>query len=113
MIDKSFIMQCPACSLPAEAVLKEDYHRFILYRCPRCGSNVVCYEDHVRVISDRMVRKLIIRNKLKFCGSVRFSRDQGSPIPIIHEGTISEDDVLNLRILLETEEDSARIIESL
>lgn len=100
------IVCCPRCSLSAEAVLEQDYYKFIIYKCPRCGSNVVMYEDKIQVISNRLIKKLIKAGKLRFCGNISFKMPP-------HKPPITDDDILNLKILLETESDSATIINNL
>ena len=96
----------------AEAVLDEMYHKFIIYTCPKCQSNVVYYKRKVDIIPDRLFKKLIKKRKLIFCGNVSFSSSEGQPNRQVR-GPITKEDVINLKILLETEKDSAGIISKL
>ena len=105
-----FTVYCPNCSLPAEAVLEQSFHKFILYKCPRCKSNVVCYSNKISVISDNLVKKLLKQGKLKFCGSICFDTPPKKKPSTSRDGVISESDIMDLRILLETESDSFKII---
>lgn len=93
---------CPHCQLPVKAVLKDGYRRFLLYTCPRCRSNVVLFKNKVELISDRLLKKLIRSNKLQHCGDMVFNSQSRRPN---RNDPISEEDVKNLRILLNTSQD--------
>lgn len=101
----SIRLQCPKCRLDASAML-DSKRKFIIYTCPRCKSNVIHYKQKTEIISDRLFHKLLRKGRLVFCGDVRF------PVkPENIEGTlISSDDLINLKILLETEKDSATFL---
>ena len=101
---------CPKCQLPALAELDKDFKKFVIYTCPRCRSNVVCYENKMEVLSDRLVNRLLKSGRLEFCGEVSFHNFRSRRL---RTDPISGDDVTNLRILLETESDSAKIISRL
>lgn len=114
--------ECPQCHLPAEAVITEKYSKFIIYTCPKCRSNVVFYGDKIDIISDRLLRKLIVQGKLQSCGRVSFSdrkrsvrvrSDRPTNEPPPRSGPITKDDILNLKIVLETMEDSEDIINNI
>jgi len=110
-MEKVINLKCPQCRLTARAVLSEP-HKFIIYTCPKCLSNVVCYKNKIDTIPDRLFKKLLKKRKLTFCGDVSFA-----PPPKRQDrqvrGPITPEDVIDLKILLETEKDSARIISKL
>jgi endogenous inhibitor of DNA gyrase (YacG/DUF329 family) len=99
-------LECPKCRLPARAVIESPYYRFIVYTCPKCYSNVVYYKNKIDVIPDRLFKKLLKKRKLAFCGDVVFNSSTKKNLG----QEITQDDILNLKILLETEMDSARVI---
>lgn len=120
MENVSIKIKCPRCHLAAEAVLEHTFHKFLIYTCPQCRSNVVYYRNKIDVISDRLLRKLLKRGKLRHCGNVSFvekslrkRRLRGDIEEEAPRNSITPDDVLNLKILLETEDDSAKVIERL
>lgn len=130
MMDKlSVKLQCPKCGLPGEAVLEEAGYKCILYVCPKCQSNVVCYQNRIDIITDKLLNKLLRSKKLQFCGNVSFAgenKDRGAmskPKVRVRKwirkkktplrGPITRDDVLNLKILLETEKDFDNILSKL
>jgi len=82
---------CPNCSLEARIEIRK-FSKFVIYVCPK-GKN------KVSVISNRMVESLKTQQKLEVCGDVLF------PTISKEKGEITEDSILNLRILLETEKD--------
>lgn len=104
MQNTTFMVKCPRCSLKAEAVIGE-YNKFFLYRCPRCSANVVHFNDKTRTISDKMLKKLIKKGKLDFCGHISFNSKKHT--------AITDDDILNLKILLNLKSDPAEIIKYL
>lgn len=110
-----FRIVCPECHLSAVAELDSDFQKFIIYTCPRCHHNVVYYKNKVETLSDKMVKKLLRSGKLKFCGKVIFKDFRSSAVQSGGDDkrTITEDDVTNLKILLETEKDAAKIISRL
>jgi hypothetical protein len=64
-----------------------------------------------------MLKKLIREGKLEFCGHISFDHSKKiknrKKKPSFRDTIISKDDIINLKILLETETDSAKIIKSL
>lgn len=100
-------LKCPKCGLGTDAEIKAQKHRFLIFKCPCCGSNVVLYSDKVKVLSDSLVRELFMYNKIKFCGEFVSQVVQSDRPPI------STDDVNNLRILLATEDSVDKVIASL
>ena len=96
--------------------MNRGFYKFVLYRCLKCDSNVVCYGNRVGLISDRLFKKLLLNNKIKSCGDI-FSFPKDAPIDIIfprsRKEPISGDDIADLRILLATEKDSKKIISML
>lgn len=99
---------CPNCGLPAKALLKQGYHRFLLYTCPGCNRNVVFFKNRVELISDRMLTKLLKRNKLQRCGDMIFKSSRPE-----RDAPISENDITDLRILLNSSQDSKDILSKL
>lgn len=124
-------LKCPKCGLPGEAVLEEASYKCILYVCPRCHSNVVCYQNKIDVITDHLLDNLLKNKKLEFCGNVKFPEERGARGPkqrktrvkknirkkksvsSTEKGPITRDDILNLKILLETEKDFDSIVSRL
>ena len=90
---------CPNCSLEARIEIRK-FSKFVIYVCPKCKNNIAYYgKNKVSVISNRMVESLKTQQKLEVCGDVLF------PTISKEKGEITEDSILNLRILLETEKD--------
>lgn len=64
-------LMCPSCNKTIKAVVEEGLFKgFVLFSCPKCSSNVVCYENKVNVISNNMVKRLMKSRRLKSCGSI-------------------------------------------
>jgi len=111
-------LECPKCHFPARAEF-EKFHKFIIYICPKCKSNVVFYGNKIDIISDRMVNSLRKRKKLKACGNALFPMDiddkfSKSPIkPLVSSEGITKDKILDLKILLETERDLGSLLSKL
>jgi hypothetical protein len=89
---------CPKCGFPANASIEDECQEFLLFICPKCHSNVVYYDHKLDIISDHFLAKLVWKKKLKTCGVLKvlpnYSRDKEQPI--------NEDDIINLRIALQT-----------
>jgi len=103
-------LKCPKCSFPIQAKIEERQHKFLLYVCPKCNSNVVYYKNKVDIISDDMVRYLQFRKNIIICGNSYFIDPRPKPT---REAVINQDDLLNLSILLNTENDVEKIISQL
>lgn len=88
---------CPRCSYSIDAIVDPAY-LFILYKCPQCQSNVVNYKNKVDIISDRLFLKLISKRKFKFIINKQTSK-------LVTATCITENQIKNLRILMETEKD--------
>ena len=97
---------CPKCGQSVEAELKKNKLKFILYLCPQCRSNVVYYKRKIDVISDGLVKTLRAHNKLTQCGNTRYKKTR-------EPDRITEESILDLKILLATEQDSRKIIAQL
>lgn len=93
---------CPTCFKLIEAQL-DCSMKFFVYCCPVCSSNVVSYDNKVDVLSDRMIEYLKKTQKLKFCGKVV---ECVMPVKNKISGCLSNDQLTDLRILLETSKDS-------
>jgi transcription initiation factor IIE alpha subunit len=98
--------ECPKCRCGAQAELGRHYKLFLIYKCPNCNSNVAYYDNKISIISDKMILSLKKKNKIKFCKTVIQPRPKKSK-------NITKDDVLNLKILLETEKDPDSLISKL
>jgi len=107
-------LKCPKCGLTVKAQLNSKFRKFVIYPCPVCHSNVVYYKNKIEIISKNMLLKLKKEGALETCGS--FFPDDGSRHRIQLEKDkkdITQDDVLNLKILLETEKDFDKVISKL
>lgn len=92
-------IECPKCSLEAHIEIRK-YCKFVIYICPRCKKNIVYYGDKkVTIISDKMLENLKRQKRLEACGNALF------PVIVKEKGVITKDQILNLKILLETEKD--------
>ena len=111
-MNKVLDLRCPRCNLLAKAVLDGSSHRFIVYTCPKCRSNVVYFKNRIDIIPDHLFRKLLRRRKLIFCGDVSFTPATGKPDQHV-KGPITQEDITDLKILLETEKDSSGFISRL
>jgi hypothetical protein len=94
----SIKLGCPKCGFPVEASI-EDCHEFLLFVCPQCQSNVVYYNNKLDIISNKMLSKLIRKNKLKQCGILNVDATEKLEEPI------NADDIINLKIALQTSKD--------
>jgi len=104
---KSLInLHCPKCKHSVKAELKKNRLKFILFSCPQCQSNVVYYSDKIDTISDDLVKTLKVHKKLTKCGDTFYKKGD-------EPEKITEEAILNLKILLETEHDSKKIISQL
>jgi hypothetical protein len=108
MVKKCLNLNCPKCSFQVKAELKVPFKKFILYICPECKNNVVYYNNKVDIISNRLVKSLIKRKILQICGDAVYTASD-----IKESDKISKDDIINLKILLETEQDFDKIIAKL
>lgn len=105
------VMVCPSCGFSVQANLSNDKYRFFIYKCPSCYNNVVWYKNKIDILSDKLVRELLESKNVQYCGMVTATK-KSCPSYKKQEG-ISEDDIANLKILLETERDSGKIISKL
>ena len=94
-----FTLECPQCGHSARAEL-DNFHRFLIYKCPQCHSNVVYYDKKVEIISSKMIRQLKKKGKLRLCGDALYPVVKPS-LPISPK-PITDETIANLRILLET-----------
>ena len=129
-------IKCPKCKLPAEAKIEEEgFLKFIIFKCPKCGSNVVLYNNKIDIISNKLLRQLLKKHKLKYCGNVLFDREpctgpgtdnqsvqlttggyatkQAKTLEDIPEKGITKEKLIDLKILLETENDFDKIVSKL
>jgi hypothetical protein len=93
-------INCPECNLPINAQVQGEYGKFLLYVCPRCKSNVIFYDNKVDVVSDNILKKLIRKKKLRYCGIV-----DSIPMETGRGKGLSKESVTDLKILLETSQD--------
>jgi hypothetical protein len=96
-------VRCPECNHTIQASVTENYKDFIIFVCPKCHKNIVCYNNKVDVISDQCVKKLISKKHLQCCGVVE------TDAPAISESVtdkgLTKDTLIDLKILLETSVD--------
>lgn len=105
-------LKCPRCHLSTKARIDENYYKFLIYTCPKCGSRVAFFDNKLRIISDRLFQKLVNKNKLQYCGDISFKKKKIRYKNDFKE-FITKDDILNLKILLETEQDSGSVLSKL
>jgi hypothetical protein len=96
MPEISLKLACPKCGLSVKASLGDNCSEFILFVCPKCQSNVVYYDHKIDVISNKLLSKLIRNKRLKMCGVLKANTSLRNNQPI------NFDDIVNLRIVLET-----------
>jgi NAD-dependent SIR2 family protein deacetylase len=106
-------LACPKCHFPARAEI-EKFHKFIIYICPKCQSNVVFYDNKIDILSDHMINSLKKKKKLRMCGNALFPVSLTEEIPPIKDDPskegITKDKILDLKILLETEKDLGSLL---
>jgi hypothetical protein len=96
-------IRCPECDHTIQASVTENYKDFIIFVCPKCHKNIVCYNNKVDVISDQCVKKLISKKHLQCCGVVETNTPA---LPEAGSGrALTNDSVIDLKILLETSQD--------
>jgi predicted RNA-binding Zn-ribbon protein involved in translation (DUF1610 family) len=91
-------LACPKCGFPVSAAIENSHHKFLLFVCPKCQSNVVHYNNKLDIISNKMVKYLVEKNKLQMCGMLQIDM---VPKP---NHSITSDDVINIKIALGTTE---------
>jgi len=102
-------LKCPVCGFPIDAEVR-NFMKFFIYLCPDCQSNVVFYKNKTGILSDKMIRFLKRRKKLKFCGRVYCKFPSKTCAP--NEG-ITQDKINDFKILLNTETDFDSFISKL
>lgn len=100
------ILTCPKCSLEAQIEIRK-YCKFVIYICPKCKSNIAYYADKLNIISDRMLYALKKQKRLEVCGNALF------PVKSKNRNVITKDNILNLKILLNTEKDFDNLLKQL
>lgn len=101
MADVITTFECPKCNCAVKVEIKSKF-KFLLYRCPKCQSNVVFYDNKVDIISDKIISKLASKKKLRLFGfkaPIKRIKKEARKYPL------DKDAVTNLKILLETEKD--------
>lgn len=96
-------LKCPNCNSPARAEIKKKLYKFLIYVCPHCDSNVVCYNNKTDILSDKFVEMLTKKNKLQFSGNAIFPKKSKKPPKKTGREEITKDNVVDLIILLHTE----------
>jgi predicted RNA-binding Zn-ribbon protein involved in translation (DUF1610 family) len=111
---KTLTFECPKCGHGARAELDGDY-RFLIYKCPNCDSNVVYYNNHLDVISDKMIEELKKKKRLRYCNNVFSKPPSKNKVSDLDKSSeaITEDWITDLKILLETETDFNRLMSKL
>jgi len=100
----SVLLYCPKCKFPAKAESKKIL-KYFMYRCPKCESNVVFYNNKTDILSDQMVEYLKNNKKFKFCGNASFPKKIVKTLEDSSGGGITRDQLLDLKILLNTSTD--------
>lgn len=90
MIDKKVKLNCPNCDFLLETTIDEDPKFFLLFTCPDCRKNVAYYNKKMDIISDRLLRELVRKNRI-----VRQGPEQD-------ETVINKEYLTDLKIALET-----------
>lgn len=96
-------LKCPKCHFPARAEVKNKLYKFLIYTCPKCSNNVVYYKNKVDILSNKYVESLRKKKKLQFCGDALFPLSKNIKKKKTEE--ITQDKIIDLKILLETEKD--------
>lgn len=99
----AFRIRCPNCKVAVKAFVGSNSRKLLIFTCRECHSHVVYYKDRTETISNKLFRKLADKGRLVLCGSAFFSS----------KTNITYDDVIDLKILLETEKDSASVLAKL
>lgn len=94
-------LACPACRFRSSAEVRMARYRFLLFKCPVCGRNVVVYPGRVDTLSTALVRDLVAHGFLQPCGD------------IVSQGAITAGDIDRLHRLLASEQDFDRIVSQL
>ena len=93
---------CPQCNHTVQASVKDNYRNFLIFVCPNCHRNVAYYDNKVDIISDRLVKKLMSKKHLQYCGVLE------NNVAVMEHGSgkgLTRDSIMDLRILLETSQD--------
>jgi hypothetical protein len=101
-------IRCPECGEVIQASVQDSYRDFLIFVCPKCKNNVVCYDNKVDVISDQCVKKLLSKKHLQCCGIVESSSSDTMEYGSGKE--LTSDSVVDLKILLETSQDVSDFI---
>lgn len=115
LMDKTIVLKlkCPKCGCPARAKVKKQLYKFLIYVCPYCDSNVVYYDNRIDVLSDKFIESMAEKSKFKFSGAPIFPK-RLKKLPKKTSGKeITDDDILDLQILLNTELDFDSLISKL
>ena len=104
-------IRCPRCNLDASAKVG-PFKKFLVYTCPKCGSNVVLYDNKVDIISDKLLGKLIKSGRVRSCGDVRF-RGVSKVEKSYGKSELTAEAVTDLKILLNTTDDFDSIVSQL
>lgn len=99
-------LECPKCFLEAQIEIRK-FCKFVIYICPKCKSNIAYYNNKLSIISNRMVNSLKKQKRLEVCGDALF------PIRAKDKGIITKDQILDLKILLNTEKDFDNFLKQL
>ena len=97
-------LECPKCHFPARAEVKDKLYKFLIYTCPKCHSNVVYYKNKIDILSNKYMESLRKKKKLQFCGDALFPT-LPKVIKKKKTGKFTQEEITDLRILLETEQD--------
>jgi len=93
-------LKCPKCHEVITARLVRKRQIFMIYKCPGCNRNVAIYDGKVSILSDKLVSGMFKSGKLTFSGDIA----QKS------QTVITPEQIIGLKKILETEQDSSKII---
>jgi ribosomal protein S27E len=94
-------ISCPGCKNIIQASVT-NHSNFLIFICPKCHKNVACYDNKIDIISDKLVRKLISKKHLQYCGVIEVN----NPTPqLCPDKGLTVDFFTDLKILLETSQD--------
>ena len=103
---------CPKCGYRIGARINST-KKFILYSCPGCDRNVVIYENKIDVISQKLVKEMIKKGYLESCGIIGLSAQKKIREKKGRLKNITKEDIIDLKILLETRDDVDSVIRNL
>jgi hypothetical protein len=103
---------CPKCGTDSYLISQESNP--IIFQCHGCSSYVVIENDRAYTVSDNFMAEMVNKFNFKFCGQIiKVEAKKEKPLPKKKKTEITEDDIKDLRELLEKSKDSSEIIKKL